>query len=400
MSAAPADPAPASGRPPLARLLLALIVGQTGLHAAMTGLRMAAPLDALALGASTWRVGVLMGLFAAAGVALALAAGRMADRYGYHRPLRLAVALACGGLLLAAASTLAGGGWRFALLALAAILAGAGANLGLIVVQRTGGLLARSAVERVRIFSWLGIAPSFASVVGPVTAGVLIDEAGFGVAYLALLVLPLASLWSARGVPPQPLPARPAERRPAWELLRLPGMKRLLLINWLLSMGWDVHSFAVPILGHGLGFSATTIGLVLGSFTLAVTGVRVLIPLLAERLRETTVLRGAMLGAAAVFALYPFAGTPLSMAACALALGVLLGSVQPMMLSLLHHVTPDDRHGEALAVRSMTINAASAVMPLLFGAAGAAVGAAALFWVVGAAIGAGSTVVRRLETTG
>jgi hypothetical protein len=46
----------------------------------------------------------------------------------------------------------------------------------------------------------------------------------------------------------------------------------------------------------------------------------------------------------------------------------------------------------------MTINAASAVMPLLFGAAGAVVGAAALFWVVGAAIGAGSGVVRRLET--
>jgi predicted MFS family arabinose efflux permease len=227
---------------------------------------------------------------------------------------------------------------------------------------------------------------------------VLIDEAGFGVAYLALLVLPLASLFAARGVPPQPLPVRPAERRPAWELLHLPGMKRLLLINWLLSMGWDVHSFAVPILGHGLGFSATTIGLVLGSFTLAVTGVRVLIPLLAERLRETTVLRGAMLGAAAVFALYPLAGTPLRMAACAVALGVLLGSVQPMMLSLLHRVTPDDRHGEALAIRSMTINAASAVMPLLFGAAGAVVGAAALFWVVGAAIGAGSGVVRRLET--
>jgi hypothetical protein len=65
-------------------------------------------------------------------------------------------------------------------------------------------------------------------------------------------------------------------------------------------------------------------------------------------------------------------------------------------MSLLHHLTPDDRHGEVLALRSMTINAASAVMPLLFGAAGAVVGAASLFWVVGAALGVGSTAVRRI----
>ena len=391
MSAAP---------PSLGRLMPALVVGQTGVHAAMTGLRMAAPLDALEQGAGAWHIGVLMGLFAAAAVLLALAAGRMADRHGYHRPLRVAVALACAGLLLAAASTRAPGALRFALLALGATAAGAGANLGLIVVQRTGGLLARSPVERVRIFSWLGIAPSFANVVGPVAAGVLIDQAGYGVTYLALLVLPLASLWTARRVPVQPPRPAPAARRPAWELLRLPGLKRLLVVNWLLSMGWDVHTFAVPILGHAQGFSATTIGLVLGSFTAAVTGVRVLIPILAERLRETAVLRGSMIGAAAVFCIYPWAATPVQMAACAVVLGLMLGSVQPMMMSLLHHLTPDDRHGEVLALRSMTINAASALMPLLFGAAGAAAGAATLFWVVGAALGVGSTAVRRFDVRG
>jgi MFS family permease len=387
----------ADRRPPMARLLAALVVGQTGVHSAMTGLRMAAPLDALEQGASAWRVGLLMGLFAAAAVVLSLAAGRMADRHGYHRPLRLAVGLTVAGLLLAALSTRGSGGWRFALLAAAAVVSGAGANLGLIVVQRTGGRLARSAVERVRVFSWLGIAPSFANVVGPIAAGVLIDRVGFGATYVGLLVLPLASVWAARNVPEQPRPSVTPSARPAWELLRRPGLTRLLAINWLLSTGWDVHTFAVPILGHARGFSATTIGLVLGSFTAAVTGVRIVIPLLADRLRETTVLRTAMLTAAAVFALYPLASVPLAMAACAVALGVVLGAVQPMMMSLLHQVTPDDRHGEALALRSMTINAASSVMPLLYGAAGAAIGAAALFWVVGTAIGVGSTLVRRLD---
>lgn len=390
-------------------LLPALIVSQLGVHSAMAGLRMAAPLDALAAGASAWRVGVLLALFAAAPVVMALATGRMADRLGFHRPMRLAGGLAVAGLLLALGSTLLPtspeGGWRAVLLAAAAVVTGAGANIGLIVVQRTGSLQARDAVERVRIFSWLGIAPSFSNVIGPVAAGLMIDLGGFGVAYGALLLLPLASLLAARAVPAAagagaPPPAGTAPRRSSWDLLALPGMKRLLLVNWLLSMCWDVHTFAVPILGHHAGFSATTIGLVLGSFTLSVTVVRVIIPWLAHRLREHVVMPGAMLATALLFAVYPFASTPWTMASCSMLLGLSLGCVQPMMMSVLHHLTPDDRHGESLAFRSMTINASSTAMPLLFGLVGAAVGAAALFWAVGLAVGGGAWLARRLRVQG
>ena len=120
------------------------------------------------------------------------------------------------------------------------------------------------------------MAPSFANVIGPVTAGFIIDAGGFRWAYAMLLLLPLVTLWSSRSVPRLARPAQVAQgkARPAWELMAAPGMKRLLMVNWLLSMCWDVHSFAVPILGHERGFSATTIGLVLGTFTLAVSGIR------------------------------------------------------------------------------------------------------------------------------
>jgi hypothetical protein len=60
------------------------------------------------------------------------------------------------------------------------------------------------------------------------------------------------------------------------------------------------------------------------------------------------------------------------------------------------YITPDQRHGEALALRSMAINTSSTLMPLLFGAAGAVVGAALLFWVVGAAVGGGAWLTRGL----
>jgi MFS family permease len=380
-------------------VLLALIGAQIGVHAAMAGLRMAAPLQALREGHSAWAVGVLLALFAAAPVVLALAAGRLADRHGYHRPAHVAVALTAAGTVLAVASTWVAGAAHFALLCVAASCAGAGANIGMITLQRLVGQQARDGVERVRIFSWVGLAPSLANVVAPVLAGFAIDLGGFGAAYGLLTALPLVSWACMRRVPRAPRPARPPTPpgRTRWDLLRAPGMKRLLLVNWVLSSCWDVHSFAVPVLGHQFGFSASTIGLILGGFTLSVSGVRLLLPLLAHRVREVAVVRASMLGTAAVFALYPLATSPWLMGACAAMLGVTLGIVQPMIMSLLHHVTPEARHGEAIALRSMSINAASTMMPLLFGAVGAALGAALLFWVMAAATAAGSSTAQGLR---
>lgn len=383
------------------RTLLALILGQIGLHATMAGVRMAAPLQALRDGHSAWSVGVLMALYAAAPVLLALHAGRMADRHGYHRPVRIAIGLSLLGALVALGSTFVEPAPRFVLLGLSAALVGSGANLGLIVIQRAAGQVVNTNAERMRMFSWLGVAPSLSNVVGPVAAGFMIDLGGFRAAFGLMLLLPLLTLWCSRRIPAEaPVAAPVSQARSSWTLLAAPGLKRLLCVNWVLSACWDVHMFAVPILGFERGFSATTIGLILGTFTLAVSGVRLLIPLWAHRISEISVLRAAMLGTGIVFGLYPLAHAPWLMGLCAALLGLTLGSVQPMIMSTLHQLTPDGRYGEAIAMRSLVMNASSTAMPLVFGAAGTAIGAAALFWLVGGAVASGSWVARRLPGGG
>jgi MFS family permease len=384
-----------------ARPLLGLIGGQIALHSCMAGVRMAAPLEALQDGHAAWSVGVLLGLFAAAPIVLAMSAGRLADRHGYHRPLYVAVALEVAGGACAILSSLLVGSIGFAVLCLAATLTGAGANFGLIVIQRAAGRMARDATELKRIFSWLGLAPALSNVVGPVLAGTLIDLGGFLLAFVVLSTLPLLSMIWARRVPVE---ARDggglrAPRRNSWKLLEAPGFARLLVVNWLLSSSWDVHSFVVPILGHERGFSASAIGMVLGAFATAVTAVRLAIPMLAHRLREGQVLMGSMLSVAAVFAVYPLARTAWLMGACAIVLGLALGAVQPMIMTTLHQITPDDRHGEAIALRSIAINLSSALMPLAFGFAGAAFGASVLFWAMASVVAAGSVAARRVGGT-
>ena len=373
----------------------------------MAGVRVAAPLLALRAGHPQWAIGILLGLFAAAPVLTSLRAGRISDQHGYHFPMRIAVGLTTTGGLLAVLSTWLNGSmsaWQFPVLGFAATLCGVGANFGLIAIQRTAGrMTSGSGADLTRVFSWMGLAPALSNMIGPVVAGVMIDLSGFRGAFIALMLLPLLSLWAARQVPaekPEPK-AVVGGVGAAWKLFNRPGFRRLLFVNWLLSSSWDLHSFVVPILGHERGFSASAIGFILGGFALAVTLVRFAIPLLLHRapnLSAGQVLARVMWTAATVFAVYPFVHSAWLMGLCAAALGLALGAVQPMIMTALHQLTPKESHGQAIALRSMTINASSALMPLIFGVLGGAVGAATLFWVMGAGVAAGSWPARRIRS--
>jgi sugar phosphate permease len=173
-----------------------------------------------------------------------------------------------------------------------------------------------------------------------------------------------------------------------------------MVVNWFLSSCWDVHTFAVPVLGHERGFSASVIGSILGAFAIAAALVRLVMPAFASRLREHVVLVTAMVLTALLFAVYPFMQSPLAMGVCSVLLGLTLGSVQPMIMSTLHQITPQARHGEALGLRLMAMNTSSVLMPMLFGTLGAVVGVSVVFWSVGLVVGAGSRSAWRLRPTG
>lgn len=376
-----------SAVPPLGSVALTrLIGGHISLHACMAGMRMAAPLMALREGHSALAVGLLLSLFALTQVFLALPAGRYADRNGFKRPVGFCVLFASVGAGLAVAFPI------FPVLCLSALMTGGATGVASISLQRHVGRSAQNTTELKRMFSWLSIGPALSNFIGPLMAGLLIDLAGFRVAFFVLACMPLMTWWWVRHtveLPPVPVKAG-AGKGGAWDLLRDPMIRRLMLVNWLLSSCWDVHTFVVPVLGHERGLSASAIGAILGSFALAATAVRVALPLLAAHLHEWVVVTSAMLATAALFAFYPFMPNALSMGLCSVLLGISLGSVQPMIMSTLHQITPEARHGEALGFRLMAINASSVLMPLLFGSAGAVMGVSLVFWTVGAAVAAGA----------
>jgi sugar phosphate permease len=165
----------------------------------------------------------------------------------------------------------------------------------------------------------------------------------------------------------------------------------------VLASCWDVHTFVVPVLGNERGLAASVIGSILGAFAVAAAVVRLLLPIVAAQVREWAVIAAAMGATAVLFVIYPFMHSPLGMGMCSVLLGTSLGSVQPMVMSTLHQITPEHRHGEAVALRVMAINASSVAMPMLFGLAGTLIGISGVFWFVGTVVGAGSRMAWGLK---
>ena len=386
------------------RELSRLIAGQIFLHACMAGMRMATPLLALQQSFSAMAVGALLALFALTQVFLALPAGRYADRKGLKPPLTLSVAIAFTGASLAAVWPI------FPVLCLSALATGGATGMAVIALQRHVGRLANGPAELKSAFSWLSIGPAISNFLGPVLAGLMIDfagperahETGFRAAFLLMALLPLCTMLCVRHVREKVSPQLETAQAPkrVLDLLHQPLMLRLLCVNWLLSSCWDVHTFVVPLLGHERGLSASVVGTILGSFAVAAAIIRVCLPWVSRHLHEYQIITTSMVCTAFLFGVYPFMPTPWAMGACSVLLGLVLGAVQPMIMSTLHQITPEHRQGEALGLRLMSINASSVLMPMLFGAAGAIAGVAPVFWVVGAAVGLGANSGRKLRPYG
>ena len=355
-----------------------LIATMICVHAAMATTRVTASLWVLNRGYGEASVGMLLSLFAVAPIVLSLWAGRLADRHGFHRPVGVGVALAFAGALLALAVQ------ELWAIALGCLLCGGAVSVAAVAMQREAGLMAQEPGELKRIFSWMALGPAMSNAVSPIIAGLLIDHVGMTAAFGFATALPVLAWALARKVPPNPpeVVTQSFRQRTAWDLFRLPTYRRLLIVNLALSAGWDAHSFVVPVVGHARGLSAASIGLVLGSFAVAATVVRLAIVRFADDIDEGRALRTAMTVAMLTFMAYAWLPGTAGLVAGSALLGTALGSVQPMILAMLHRATPPERHGQALGLRMLTLNGATVAMPMGFGMLAVATATAAPMWLM------------------
>lgn len=372
--------------------LVQLIAVSIAAHVALAGSRVTTALYALSLQASELTVGVLLALFAFFPMLLAVPLGRLIDRTGIRRPMLIGCTSLSVGCLL---PVLADG---LNVLYGAVVLIGTGFMTVHIGAQHAVGAIGPPE-RRAANFSWLSLGFSVSSLTGPVLAGFLIDHVRFSVAYavfcgfsvVALGFVAAGTLGKLSGRSSHASPALAVDRSgsSAMQLLRDPELRRVYVVGILLAAAWDLFTFVTPIQGSKLGFSASTIGLILGAFSAATFAVRLAMPAISRHWSEWQVLTGTLIVSALCYVAFPFMRDPLSMSVIAIGLGLALGSSQPNILSLLHHSAPPGRIGEAIGIRATIGNASQVLLPVAFGAAGAALGLFAVFWGVGVLLGTG-----------
>jgi predicted MFS family arabinose efflux permease len=237
----------------------------------------------------------------------------------------------------------------------------------------------------------LGISTS--TIAGPVIAGVLVDMTGNASTFLVLAMLPLlalALLWPERqkaaAVPALPTPV--AKRRMV-DLFRHAPLRAVFTASALLSMGWDLFTFMMPMHGARVGLSASAIGLIMGAFGTGTFVVRLFMPALVRMFPTWRVLAGALALAGIVYVLLPLFDVVPVLLVLAFVLGLGLGSALPMIKTALQQTSPPGRSGEAIGVRTMLVNASQTVLPVSFGAIGSAGGTGFVFWALAAMLGCG-----------
>ncbi len=359
----------------------------------MKGSRILMTLYAVDMGAGPFETGILFALYGLFPFLLAIAAGRIADRFdnrllmywglgSYTVSLALPFFLPSLGILFVVAPL-----WGFT------------SMLWVVATQNLVGKLSTNDT-RTRNYSHYSLGESTGSVLGPIVVGLSIDTLSHQPAFLLMAAIPALCglvVVARRHTLPYAAPVNTGVQAPRAmkDLLALPAMRNALLSNAVVMAGLDLFNLYMPIYGHSLGFSATTIGLVMGAFGAAAFITRLAIPPITRRYGERAMLAAALLVSALAFMSFPLTTSAVLLATTAFVLGLGLGCGQPLSMILAFNAGPPERSAESISMRLAVSYGAHVVVPPVFGVIGTVIGGVApIFWTCALIMGGGSWINR------
>ena len=364
---------------------LALLCNST-----VTSSRVLLPLYALQLGASPSDVGLLVATFFAFPLVLSWPVGMFSDRFGPRWLLLVGVVCGAGGMMV-----------PYFLRELSALFV-AGVAMGIsfsfcnVLLQNLVGVLS-APQERSKNFSNFSLIGSTTSFVGPMIAGFGIDYSGHAVACLYVASLTsiatlMLLLWGKL------LPGGRRQSVAAGSLrdtLKDPAIVRILITSTIVLVSLDLYTLYLPVYGHGIGISASAIGMILATCAIASFFVRVILPTLVRRLGEEKMLVYSFCLVATGFLLVPFFSNVVALAAISFIFGLGMGCGQPITTMLLFSLSAKGRSGETLGLRQTVNNVVRVIVPTVSGFVASAFGLWPVFMISALMVGCGAVMTSR-----
>lgn len=351
----------------------------------------AVPLWLIKLDASPMMIGISLGAYTFLPLLLSIPGGALIDRLGARR-----VIVTFGVLVVCLTPLYPLLPWIGALIVLQ-MLVGLSVSMGWIsaqtlVGQRMGG----NPIYAGR----LAFVVRLGTLFGPPAVGALWDLFGQWGAFLFM------SLWTSGVlVAVAILPKSDDERRRAPEKIRLgdflprvqsyrdafallsiPSILLVVMISVLRQSGQGIQSSFYVVYLENIGLTGTAIGALLSAFLLVgAFGALTTGPLI--RIFNRFWLLMATVGLSIVFiAITPLLGTFFLLLVAIVARGAVLGTVQPLMLTIIAQAAGAGDQGKAVGLRATANRLAMTVIPVVMGAVVEVVGIENAFLVIGAVL--------------
>jgi len=362
-------------------------------HMTYSGTRLLVALYAIHLKASPAVIGMLVAIFSIVPMLGGVAIGRLIDRRGSK-----ALMLLCGTLMFA--GTLLAFAWRdITALIVVNVLVGAGYYGLYIAAQQLFGRLGKPE-DRMSNFAWLSSAYAVSAILAPVLTGFGIDHIGHNQTFLMLSALPvlvLAILLSGKLTnlgPSADSHKAEAARGNVLELIGKGELRRVYAMSVLIATSWDTFLFMTPIYCSQLGISASRIGIIIASFSVATLTIRLFTQALTKRFSAWQLMIISIAAAGASNFAFGFAASVPFLILFAFLLGLGQGIAGPMMNTLLYEESPPGRVTEVIGLRLLISKGYQAGLPLLTGTLGTVLGVAPVFWLVSTVMLGGAYAVR------
>ncbi len=383
---------------------LTYAIGLAGFTLVTAG-RVMLQLYALELGATPGEVGVLFSTYFIFPLLISFPLGLLADRVSSRGLLALGMAIGAGGMLVPALVQ------GMPALYFAGMMIGITFAFTSVLIQNITGLLSRPE-ERARNFSNASLVGASTLMLGPLVAGFGIDLVGHAGACLSSVgmgVVAMAMLARWGGLFPKPgsrprtsaaaAPASTGRLAAAWVSLResLADRKSLpiIVVGSILHFGQDLYQLYLPVYAHGLGLSASVIGIILACVFVMSVVVRAWLPMLVARLGEERLLITAFLLGAVGFACTPLLAHPLALCLLAGLFGLGMGAGSPVIMMLIFTHAPEGRSGEMVGMRNTANNLGRAGAPPVFGFIASAAGLVPVFAISAGMMVAGAWIMNR-----
>jgi MFS family permease len=336
--------------------------------------RIALSLYALHMGAGATEVGLVVALLYMPSLFFSLPAGILADRHGSRWLFVVSSAITAAGMLVPSL-------WpTVTALCIGSFTVGISLSVSNVLGQNLVGQLSTPA-QRMRNFGNYALVGALSNLVGPLVVGFVIDHAGFPAACLMTMALSaiaalLALIWG--GLLPRGRPSPPGGVN-IFASLQSPEVRRILMLSSVAQIGFDSFNSFMPVYAHGIGLSASAIGVALSAFAVASLGMRVVIVRLAKNWREETIMAGGFVCGAVAFFLLPAFKLVAAISAVSFVFGVFGGLTQPIAMMMLYNASTEGRAGEAMGLRITINNFMRVLGPTVFGATARTFGLAPLF---------------------